>query len=195
MENQKDNILKNALILFTITIIAAVILGFVYNITLEPIAAQQLKTRDNALGNVLPDTSFDTLEVQNQETYSQLVELFEGKDAAGNVVGYAFKMATKEGYGDLIELIVGIRMDGTIAGIDVIRQAETPGLGAKVDEPSFKDQFAGKVATALTVVKGAAGAEEEISSISGATITSRAATNAVNQAVEYFNTEIAKEGN
>ncbi len=79
-----------------------------------------------------------------------------------------------------------------VSGIDIIKHSETPGLGAKADQPAFKDQFKGKPTEDLVVVKTGASSDEEIDSISGATITSRAVTNAVNEASAYYNEHLSK---
>lgn len=192
--NKKDDTIKNALILFVITIVAALILGFSYNITLEPIAAQELKTRDTALNSVMPNATFTEIPIENTQEYQKLMNVFEAKDDTGTLLGYAFKLGTKEGYSDIIELIVGIDLEGNITGIDIIKQNETPGLGAKADDESFKSQYIGKVADVLEVVKQSSTNEQDILAISGATITSKAVTNAVNEGSNYFNTILKKGG-
>ena len=69
---------------------------------------------------------------------------------------------------------------------------ETPGLGAKASDSSFKDQFSGKSASELALIKGSSSGENEISAISGATITSTAVTDGVNVAIELFNSSLNK---
>lgn len=189
---KKDDTIKNAMILFAITIVAAIILGFSYNITLEPIAVQELKTRDTALNNVLPDATFTEIPIEKPQEYEKLMNVFEAKDGSGTLSGYAFKLGTKEGYSDVIELIVGIDLKGNITGIDVIKQNETPGLGAKADDENFKSQYIGKRADVLEVIKSGSVNEQEIVAISGATITSKAVTYAVNEGSGYFNTILKK---
>lgn len=185
-------IIKNALILFTITLISGVLLAFCFSITDEPRAAQQLIKRDQALTSVINDATFEELEGLDFTDTPQISSIFKAiKD--NQTVGYAFKVASNEGYSGLIELVVGISIEGKITGIDIIKQSETPGLGAKADENEFKSQFADKIVSPLTVIKAKAAGEQEIAAISGATITSKAVTNAVNEAVNYFNSEL-KEG-
>ena len=65
--------------------------------------------------------------------------------AGGNeLVGVAFKVIAPEGYSGNIEIMVGVEPAGTVTGVEILSQAETPGLGARITEPAFKDQFAGK---------------------------------------------------
>ena len=184
-EKKQDNIVKNALILFLITILAGMLLGLTYEVTKEPIRVQNEKIKNAALAAVVTEAeSFNPIEVTaGYEGVNGVYEAIKG----GEVIAYAFEMTAFEGYGGNIELMVGIGKDDTILGIDVVKHAETPGLGAKSDEPAFKGEFAGEAAEDLTVVKFSPSPNAgDISSISGATITSRSVTNAVNVATDYF---------
>lgn len=108
-----------------------------------------------------------------------------GLDQDGNVVGYA-GVGTANGFGGEVESTVVLYPDGTIAGISVggANFAETAGLGARAKEPEFAAQFAGKAAPVALKQNGG-----EIDALSGATITSKAVINGVNNAV----TEIAAQ--
>lgn len=186
----KNSIIKDALILFAITLVAGILLGATYEITKEPIMRQKVKTRDAALKTVLGEADFKEEPVVLPKD-AMIKNVFTAT-RNDEVIGYAFKVESEEGYGGNIEVIVGIDMDGKISGIDVIKHSETPGLGAKADQDSFKDQYKGKPATELTVVKGGAAGDSEIDSIGGATITSRAVTGTVNAASQYFNEHFSK---
>lgn len=102
-----------------------------------------------------------------------------GKDADGNILGYA-GTGTANGFGGEVESTVVLYPDGTIAGVSVggANFAETAGLGAKAKEPEFQAQFAGKTVPVALKQNGG-----EIDAISGATITSRAVIAGVNSAV------------
>lgn len=186
----KNNIIKDALVLFAITLCAGLLLGLTYTVTKEPIAEQQIKIRDAALNSVIKDATFEESD-KDLSSEPVLTQIFTAKKG-DDIAGYAFKLVTSEGYGGAIELIVGISMEGTVSGIDIIKHSETPGLGANADNDSFKDQFIDKPTKELTVVKSGASTDTEIDSLSGATITSRAVTNAVNVAIDYFNTNLSK---
>lgn len=190
MARSQDNIIKNALILFAITIIAGSLLGLTYEVTKEPIIVQQKKQKDAALQSVLPEATFDLLEVELTD-YPMIIGVYEAT-IEGTVTGYAFELITKEGYGGDMVMVAGIAIEDTVSGIDIIKHAETPGLGAKADEDSFKDLFLAKPTVTLEIVKGVANNEQEISAISGATITSRAVLNAVNSAIDYYMNEIGQ---
>lgn len=183
-------IIKNGLILFAITLIAGALLGLTYEVTKEPIADAQAVKQDNALQKVFNNASFNEMnELSNADNYPYIAKSFEAV-IDGDVAGYAFKMVTPEGYGGNIEFVVGLSIEGQVTGIDIIKHAETPGLGAKAAEAEFKDQFMDKPITLLEVVKTGASAETDIEAISAATITSKAVTNAVNQAIDCYNNEL-----
>lgn len=186
------DIIKTGVILFGICLVAAVLLAFVNSITEEPIAEQVKLRQTKAMQSVIPDAEFNELTDLGLNEDNMIKSIFEAT-IDNNVVGYAFNLKTSEGYNGDIELVVGINTDGVITGIDIITQSETPGLGANSDKPVFKDQYKDKPAQVLSVVKDKAKAETEISAISGATITSRAVTNAVNEAIAYYKEVIAKE--
>jgi len=191
---KKDSIIINALILFGITLIAGLLLGLTYNVTEEPRAYQTKLKTEVALNAVLENSKFIEEEVEGKPSF--LTKVYKGTtedNGRGDLLGYAYQLETTEGYGDVIKLMVGINADGTISGIDIVSHTETPGLGAAADEPKFKDQFSGMLAETLYLVKGATEAQE-IDAMGGATITSNAVTNAVNEAIEYYNAN-NKEGN
>lgn len=191
---KKDSIIINALILFGITLIAGLLLGLTFNVTAEPRAYQTKLKTEVALNAVLEDTKFQELEVEGDTKF--VTKVYKGTtedNGGGDLKGYAYQLETTEGYGDVIKLMVGINADGTISGIDIVSHTETPGLGAAADGDKFKDQFKSKLAEKLYVKKGAV-EPQEIDAMGGATITSNAVTNAVNDAIEYFNTN-NKEGN
>lgn len=189
-------IIKNGLILFAITIIAGALLGLTYEVTKEPIDDAQKAKTDEALEKIFPEKTFGesmlTLSGEMSEQYPYILgyyEVFEGSETAG----YAFKLVTPEGYGGDIELLVGVHADGYVTGIDIIKHSETPGLGAKAPEPEFKDQFIDKALSELTVVKSPVTSDNQIQAISAATISSKAVTVAVNQAIDYYKEALAKE--
>jgi electron transport complex protein RnfG len=177
--------IKDTLILFAITLIAGGLLGATYSITKEPIAIQNEIQNNIALSNVINDASFSEIAIVENEAYDSIQTINEAKQG-DELVGYVFKVVTNEGYGGEISLVVGIDMDGKLKGIDIISHSETPGLGSESDEDGFKNQFIEQKAMPLTVDKVASG-DGIITAISGATITSKAVTGAVNDAIDYYN--------
>ena len=101
--------------------------------------------------------------------------------------------ATMQGFGGDVTMALGLTADGKISGISFTELSETAGLGMRADEPAFKDQFAGKGGQ-LTLVKGDASGEQEISAITGASVTSGAVISAVNAGLNLYETTL-KGGN
>ena len=116
----------------------------------------------------------------------------------GSEAGYVITVTDKDGYGGDIQITVGIMSDGTVNGISFLSISETAGLGMKAkDDPSWGKQFAGKKADAFSVVKDGSGSGDDakIDAISGATITSKAVTGAMNSCLAYYQTALGGSGN
>ena len=111
-------------------------------------------------------------------------EIFEA-NSGGEVIGYIFK-TTSGGYGGDIPVMTGINVDGTLTGIRVGTNSETPGLGTKVEEPDFTDSFVGKGTENPIVAVGAPSADNEVQLISGATVSTDGVLYGVNGAREAF---------
>ncbi|MDD3704709.1 MAG: RnfABCDGE type electron transport complex subunit G [Clostridiaceae bacterium] len=177
-------------ILFFVCAIAAAALGFTNSATYDRIQEQQVIASAEAKKAVLPDAEeFENLdeaaltEIKSNTKYNYITEIYVAK-AAGNVIGYAIQVAPK-GYGGEVEVVVGITNDGNIQGIKVGNNSETPGLGKKAATADFQDQYVGATwESPIDVIKNATPKGNEIAAISGATITSRAVTDGVNQALE-----------
>ncbi|SFB75536.1 RnfABCDGE type electron transport complex subunit G [Butyrivibrio sp. YAB3001] len=193
--NDTKSMIKNALILFAITLVAGVLLGLVYQVTKEPIAYQEKLAQDKANQSVFAsaqtfeDGTIDESKVTEAIAAHPGVTIESVKnalDASGNLLGYVIQVKSK-GYGDFIQYTVGITNDGNVNGISIIKIAETPGLGMNA-EKVLVPQFVDKVASLFEVVKNGqlSDASSQIEAISGATITSRAVTEGVNAAVTYF---------
>ena len=98
--------------------------------------------------------------------------------------GYVVTVTDKEGYGGDIQITVGVTKDGTVSGVSILSISETAGLGMRATEAQFQEQYVGKNTDKFYVSKDG-GEGEPIDAISGATITSRAFTGAVNTAIGY----------
>lgn len=103
----------------------------------------------------------------------------------GEVAGYIFT-TTSNGYGGAMENAIMINVDGSIAGYRNLSHGETPGFGAIISEESYYNRFEGKsVADADSLVLGTSG-DNAIEAISGATISSDAVLDGLNEAVAAF---------
>ena len=154
----------------SLTVIAGVcaaVLAYVNKITAEPIKATAAANEQKAVKAVLP---------KGAVAVEAVGETFVGKDASGQVVGYAAKGKDGGGYGGDIVLMVGFEKDRkTVVCYKTLAAAETPGLGMKLNAPEFAGQFVGKDGRALLVKKDGG----PIEAITSATITSRAVCRAV----------------
>lgn len=191
------NIIKNTLILTTITLVAGVLLGLVYEITKEPIAMAKERAKSEAYQAVMAEAdAFERYEEFDTEVAREIIadanilgchvdEVVTAK-AGSEVQGYIVTTTTSEGYGGDIQVSVGIAADGTVKGVEILSIKETVGLGMNAKTPEFKNQYVEKLVESYVVTKTGAAADNEIDAISGATITSDAVTDAVNTAILYF---------
>ena len=196
----KNKIIKDALALTLITLVAGVALGGVYEITKDPIAKQEAQAKAEAYEQVFTDAAaFEAVEMDDtltktirdqldQEGYKaqSIEEVMRAEDQSGETLGYAFTVVTSEGYGGDIQFSMGVQNDGTLNGISILSIGETAGLGMNPDTPAFKDQFVGKQVEKLQYTKNGATQDDEINAISGATVTTNAMTNGVNAGLCAF---------
>lgn len=161
------------LALTVIALVAAVALATTNLMTEKPIAEQNLGENQQALKAMFPEADeFAELSPGESSGVDFVYEVKQG----GQTIGYAVK-ETVQGYGGSIEVLTGMETGGTLRGISVGGPdfKETEGLGARAKEPEFTDQFAGKTPPLKL--------GENIDGISGATVTSRAVVDGVNQSV------------
>lgn len=172
-------VLKLGLILFALTAFVAALLGYVNLITKDRIEAVKAEVLSNTMTAFFPDAeSFQELEGEYSDAVSHVYEAKKG----GETIGVCVNVASN-GFGGAIEILVGVDINGRIASARILGHTETAGLGAKAESPEFIDQYAGKTGPFKTV-KGSAQAENDIAAITGATITSNAVTNGVNEAAK-----------
>ena len=167
------------IIFLTIIVFVSIfLLMLVNNITSEKIRLQEEEKILLMLRNIFPDMS-------NYELKDDIYIVYKDKET----IGYAF-IAVGKGYGGEINTFVGIDKDFTIKQITVISNSETPGLGAKITESFFTDQFKGLRSSDVKLNKDGG----KIDAITGATISSRAVTDSVRQELDK-NIEIIKTKN
>ncbi|MBP3878525.1 MAG: RnfABCDGE type electron transport complex subunit D [Lachnospiraceae bacterium] len=192
---------KPALNLFVITLVAGVGLAGVFNMTKDTIEEQKRLAKLASYEEVLPeaetleyDDKFDAaVEALGGGVYgtdfgkAYINEVIVGKDASGATMGYVVSSSSNDGFDGTITLSVGVLEDGTVTGIAFTELAETAGMGMRCGDPEFKDQFAGRNVERFTLNKaGGSTADDEIDSVSGASISSGAVVNAVNAALAFL---------
>lgn len=190
MRDKKDirTMLREAGILFAITLIAGLLLGVVNELTKDRIRIQQEKAIQEACGAVFQTAaSFEEITYTPQEALVQelsetgvkLGSAYQALDGSGNALGVVVECISTEGYGGNIVLYVGVTNQGMLNDISILEISETPGLGMLAPEV-LAPQFHEKNVESFAYTKTGAAAEHEIDAIAGATITTRAVTNAVN---------------
>ncbi|HKM33721.1 MAG TPA: RnfABCDGE type electron transport complex subunit G [Lachnospiraceae bacterium] len=208
MKNKQDinKMFQEAGILLAITIIAGLALGFVYELTKEPIAYQEALKVQNACKEVFNIAdSFEEVEqdvdaatrassVMDTATENsvKLGTIYKALSKDASLLGYVIEVTSTEGYNGNIEMMMGITMDGTLNGISLLSISETPGLGMRAQEV-LVPQFSGKTVSVFTYTQTGAITDDQIDAISGATITTKAVTNAINTGLSYFE-QVLKEG-
>lgn len=185
----KSNLKNMVLCLFGTTFICSAVLAGIYAVTKEPIDKTNKAILEASIAKVLPDGGVIS-DAQECQVGGQPSECwFSTKD--GEVIGMAVK-STTVGFGGPLTLMVGILPDGTIYNTSVLSHSETPGLGAKcTSDEHFYGQFKGwNPEKKRLLVKKDGG---DVDAITASTITSRAYTLAVQNAL-YALTTLPLEG-
>ena len=201
----KPGIPKSALILCGITLIAGFCLSGVFGLTKDTIEQQKMEANVASYREVCPEAesfSYDEAlssavaslggEVYGTEFGKVYInEMVVGKDASGNVVGYVLSVTSGDGFDGNVTLSVGILADGTLNGISFTELHETAGMGMLCGEEAFMSQFFGVSVDRFTLNKaGGSTADDEIDSVSGASVTSGAVVNAVNAALDFYQANV-----
>lgn len=174
-----------------ITVLAGALLGWMYEITKDPIAQQQQQQQVAAIQKVAPefnnDPEAEKAEVDvNGATFTVYPARMNGK-----LVGAAVKASSMNGFSGEIVIMVGFNEDETVRDYEVLQQAETPGLGAKMQmwfrDPAGARSILGKspANTSFYVSKDTEN-KGEIDAITAATISSRAFLEAVRDAFNVY---------
>ena len=180
------SIIKNAIILTLITLVAGTALAFIYSITKEPIRIAQEQATAQAYQQVFKSAKeFEEIKLDEDIKIGDSTIYAVSKATDGNnVLGYVMTASSK-GYGGQIKLAIGIDLKGSITGISILDASnETPGLGAKVTEDKFTSQFNGL---------NLQGVQTDVDAISGATFSTNGVKNAVSASLEFFE-ESLQEG-
>lgn len=202
MSNQKNKstLLKDTMVLFLITLVAGFALGLVYEVTAPIIADRRLQAKADTYKKVYQSASefrvspsLDTKAAAAAESVLAengyegigVDEALEAVNESGEVIGYVVSVSTGAGFNGNITITFGYSIDGTIQGLEFLSIAETVGLGLKVKEPSFKEQFVNKQVDKFVLTSSSSN-DNEIDMISGATISSKAVLDAVNAGICFI---------
>ncbi len=156
-------IARFSIVLFSICLVFAALLALIYDIAEPRIIEQRRLEEKEAIEEVLPQAP----EVMEKIEKEDLV-FYEAKDAKGNIIAYVF-IAQARGYSSDIKTVVSLRPEGDIIAVKVLEQRETPGIGSRISEDDFLNQFKNK------------DINEQFDTITGATISSTAVIEAVKE--------------
>ena len=179
----KSTLFNMVAVLFSITLIASAGVGAVNMITADAIAEANALATKQAVENVLPQ--FESNETDDMVIDDMAIKIYTAKSGE-DIVGYAVESMTKNGFGGVIRLMVGFSPEGKILNVNVLSQAETPGLGTKMcDEgnaliSSIQDKDPDDMSFSVKKDGG------ELDALTAATISSRAYYEAVKRANEAF---------
>lgn len=185
MKFKSKDIAIPAIVLCAVCLIVAGSLSVTNFFTRDTIATLNLENEQKARIVVLPgSTEFEPGDTES--TY------YIGKKEDGSINGYIF---TTEGTGyggsGSIRILTGISADGEVTGISFLTLNETPGLGMNAQNDSYLDQYKQSVpANGFSIIKTGQANAGQISALTGATITTNGVTNAVNLAIQQYNTII-----
>jgi len=136
------------------------------------------------------------IEIESIQGKKEKVTIYRAVSETGECVGWSFN-AAGPGFADKIELVVAVDKDfEKLAGFDVLASNETPGFGDQIKYDYFQDQFKGAPADEITLVRtgDAKKIDSEIVAISGATVSSEAVVEIINNSVTQIKNQMQKHG-
>jgi len=197
MSQKQAGIFRMVLVLTSICVVMAFLLSLVYNQTEAKAEKQLEQLLERSLKKILPE--FDNSPVKDlfyvdDKKDKELAQKCDYEINRGcriypakkdkKLVGLALGWKSNKGFGGTIKMLVGISPKGEITGIEILNHSETPGLGAKITEEKFQEQFLKKSLKNFKWKVDKDGGD--VKSITGATISSRAVTEAIKSALEFF---------
>lgn len=176
-------------VLVCVAVFSALVISGVYQLTLGPIKKAKNDSELEAIREVVyGDFANNPYEERHEIAVSHgkgKVDLFPARDENGKITSVAIKTYSKNGFGGRIEMMLGLMVDGTINKYKIIEHKETPGLGSKITESRFSDQFHGmNPGRKGFKVKQDGG---DVDAITAATISSRAVVDAIRRGYNALN--------
>ena len=203
---KQGGLIHDALVLFAITVIAALALGFVYELTKDPIAQAEAQAKVDAYKAVFPEM-YGTKELGDPEAAlkqaNELIasdkayegvtvdEILMAEDESGALLGWVLTVTSSKGYGGKITMTMGVsrggtEAEGTLKGVEFLAISETPGLGMNAKEEKFRSQFRNAQVGQYSLAKRNIAGDTEIDAISSATITTTAVTRSINAGLKVI---------
>ncbi len=183
----KKSILIPTIALFVICLIATALLALANSVTAPIIDELAVKTAIETRKTVLSEA--DSFEEKTSNGINYVIAL----DKDGNQVGMVFTTTSKS-YGGDLQVMTGVDNDGKVTGIELLQINDTAGLGMNAKNESFTEQFVGLVKDILVMKNSSNHDNNEITALTGATITSNAVADAVNEALAGYEAITGKAG-
>jgi len=182
LKSNVNDIFKPILVLFAICIVIPLALSLTNELTAERIIKLQGKNEKATMSKLIKADEFE------EYTFTGKKENFDLYIATedGDVKGYIFKTSAK-GYGGEVSVMTAIDTNGKVKEVSILDASnETPGLGQNVTKENFYSQFMKKIKDITVVKTSAIDENNEVNAVTGATISSKAVTSAVNKALANF---------
>jgi electron transport complex protein RnfG len=180
---KNDGILQITLNLAGAAFLSGLIIAGVYFVTAPVAAEQRIVMRNNSMKELVPDASaFKPLEGKTGWFTAEKDNRVEAYVVPGE----------GKGYGGTIKMLVAVKPDGSLIGYKVLAHNETPGLGDRTTQPKFRAQYAGKTVKEMFLTKDSP--DGKIDAIAGVTISSRAITKAVREALTTLGESTTQQG-
>lgn len=189
-------IAKLTLTLFGITFVVALLLGLANAVTADRIAARAAQTKQDSMVQVMGDDAANPAYTYESVSYDAsvdgavptgadggVVDVYAAKDSSGTVIGYCVE-SQANGFAGTVDIMVGVKPDGSCIGVIILKQSETAGMGANCTKDDFRSQFAGVIYGFQCKTKAdKKDGDGNIQAMTGSTITSKAVTRGVNYAL------------
>lgn len=176
---KKKETLSNSLVFVAALVVIALLLGGVHNL-LNPVISGMAESKlIGEMEKIIPARKYNKLDFEFDKADS-IISAYEAKNGT-ELIGYCIETQS-QGYEGPIRILVGLDAEGVVSGVEILSINETTGYGSRVNDKTFLSQFEGK-SKELTLVRGKADTDEKILAISGATVSSNAIKNGVNNAV------------
>lgn len=178
-EKNGKAVILPTVVLLVICLVIPFALSLTNAVTKDKIADLEKEKRESAMSGLIEAETYQEESYNDEFTYTVAI-----KD--GSAIGYIFE-TSKKGYGGDVSVMTAVDPDGTVKAIEILDVSnETPGLGQNSQKEDFYSQYAGKKAEVTVKKNGADPEKNEVDAVTGATITSKAVTGAVNEALEQF---------
>ena len=173
-------VIRPGVVLLVFCICVSAALAVTNFITAPVIAEGELLRNNGSRVELFPAEAYNKLEGE-WDGVAEAYDVVEGGEVIGHIV-----TGIANGYGGEVSVLVAFDPAGTVMGVEILGDDETQGLGSKITEAEFKEQFKGLAAAEITL-------NTEIQQIASATVSSTAAVDAFNSAVAAYTVITGKE--